>query len=269
MITILDGAMGTALASRGIDTGSPLWSAQALLDAPEVLEQLHRSYALAGATVHTAVTFRAQPDRAGLQAAALVSAAVTLARRAVPATHRIAGSLAPVADCYRPDLTPEDALAQHHAMAQLLHEASVNLILVETFANPNEAVDATRAAVATGATVWTSLTPGFNADLLSPTELADAARAVADAGAQAILVNCVPALQALPFVKALRGAVLDSPIGVYANAGLRGDPEHLTAEQYLSYARAWYDAGCSILGGCCGTDTHHIQALSDAAHRWP
>ena len=38
---ILDGAIGTLLEQRGVDTGLPLWSANALLTAPEALRRIH------------------------------------------------------------------------------------------------------------------------------------------------------------------------------------------------------------------------------------
>jgi len=65
---ILDGALGTELARRGVPTPLPLWSAAAIDSAPQVLSAIHRDYAEAGATVHTANTFRTGPwtaERAG------------------------------------------------------------------------------------------------------------------------------------------------------------------------------------------------------------
>ncbi|HEU4725238.1 MAG TPA: homocysteine S-methyltransferase family protein, partial [Candidatus Eisenbacteria bacterium] len=55
---LLDGAMGTELDRRGVATPLPLWSAQALIDAPEVVRAIHEDYLRAGADVITANTFR-------------------------------------------------------------------------------------------------------------------------------------------------------------------------------------------------------------------
>ena len=57
---LLDGATGTELEARGIEAGLPLWSSHALLHAPEAVEAIHRDYALAGAEILTANTFRTQ-----------------------------------------------------------------------------------------------------------------------------------------------------------------------------------------------------------------
>ena len=48
---LLDGATGTELTQRGVDTGLPLWSANALLteQGARVLQQIHTDYLTAGA----------------------------------------------------------------------------------------------------------------------------------------------------------------------------------------------------------------------------
>src|ERR1700752_4480206 len=60
-IVLLDGAMGTELERRGIPTKLPLWSAQALVDAPDSLREIQEEYVRAGAEILTATTFRTTP----------------------------------------------------------------------------------------------------------------------------------------------------------------------------------------------------------------
>ena len=59
-LLLLDGATGTELNRRGVDTGLPLWSANALTtDAGlNVLRQIHLDYLNAGADILTTNTFR-------------------------------------------------------------------------------------------------------------------------------------------------------------------------------------------------------------------
>ena len=57
-VLLLDGATGTELQRRGVDTGLPLWSARALIEAPEVLTAIHADYVAAGADIITTNTFR-------------------------------------------------------------------------------------------------------------------------------------------------------------------------------------------------------------------
>ena len=66
---ILDGATGTELERRGGATTLPLWSADALLQAPALVGRIHRDYAEAGAQALTANSFRTQRRSARAQRA--------------------------------------------------------------------------------------------------------------------------------------------------------------------------------------------------------
>jgi S-methylmethionine-dependent homocysteine/selenocysteine methylase len=193
MITFLDGALGTELDLRGVKTDSRAWSTPALLTDPDVVQQIHREYAQAGATVHTTNTFRTQKRTIGDRWEELTRLAVDLARSSVPTDHRIAGSIAPLEDCYQPELSPDHPAAEHREMAECLADADCDLLLVETFAHIDEAAIAVSEAVRTGKETWLSLTAGPSGDLLTPDEMAEGARRAVDRGAHAILVNCVAA----------------------------------------------------------------------------
>jgi homocysteine S-methyltransferase len=52
-VVILDGGLATELERRGADLHDPLWSAKVLLDAPEMIRQVHLDYYAAGAGVAT------------------------------------------------------------------------------------------------------------------------------------------------------------------------------------------------------------------------
>jgi len=192
--------------------------------------------------------------------------AVEIARSAVPPDHRIAGSVAPVADCYRPDLSPLDARFEHRALARVLADAGVDLLLCETFPHIDESVAAVEECVATGVETWASLTAGPSADLLGPRELADGARRAVLAGATAVLVNCVPASATLRYVERL--AEVGVPFGAYANAGRPDEgvgwtPGPPGPARYAAWARSWLNEGATLVGGCCGTGPEHISALRE------
>ncbi len=57
-LLLLDGATGTEFDRRGVDIGMPLWSAQAIFNAPDVLKEVHASYFEAGADAIITNTFR-------------------------------------------------------------------------------------------------------------------------------------------------------------------------------------------------------------------
>jgi S-methylmethionine-dependent homocysteine/selenocysteine methylase len=265
---ILDGAIGTELISRGLELEAPDWSARAIAQAPDLLTQIHADYARAGATLHTANTFRTQPQAMGAAWTSALGAAVQIARDAVPSGCVVLGSMAPIEDCYRPDRSPGAAARpQHRAVASALANAGCDVLLCETFANGAEAVVAAEEAVATGLPVWLSLTAGPFADLLSPTELARIAKDAASTGVERLLVNCIAATQIGPYVDAI--SALGVPLGVYANAGREdealgwGATSPRAAEAYAVLAERWRDAGASVIGGCCGTGPLHVQALAE------
>ena len=77
-LLLLDGATGTELNRRGLDTGLPLWSANAMTTNAGlcVLRQVHLDYLNASADVITANTFRT--NRRALAARSLSALELTL-----------------------------------------------------------------------------------------------------------------------------------------------------------------------------------------------
>jgi len=278
-LIVLDGAMGTELTRRGVPTPLPLWSAQALLDAPDTIRAIHEEYVAAGADIITANTFRATPrtlakaGRAGV-AERLVELAVGLAREAAVRTRGardvlVAGALAPLEDCYRPDLAPEPPVAEreHAEQAVRLARQGVDLILIETMNNTAEAKAALRGAKAAGVPVLVSFICKSAREIVSGELLADAVAAVEPFKPDAILVNCVaPGTVADCLGEMSRATRL--PLGCYPNAGepnmaegtWRFDPEW-TPERFAEAAAGWVARGAQIVGGCCGVGPDHIRAL--------
>ncbi len=276
MITLLDGPLGTELTARGVSTDLPLWSAAAIDSAPEVIAAIHRDYANAGATIHTSNTFRTKRRSAGDDWLRLTQEAVRITRDSVSPSHRIAGSISPLEDCYRPDLSPGRASRlEHREMAALLAGSGCDLLLCETFPDIDEAITAVEESVRTGIETWLAFTAGPDGDLLSPQAMAIGAKQAVDVGAGAVLVNCTAATNTLAFVQALSDAGLGVPLGAYANAGAVDeqlgwqaigeiDVRRQAAILYRELAREWIAAGATLIGGCCGTTPTHIAALKEA-----
>lgn len=276
---LLDGATGTELERRGVPTPLPLWSAPALLGRPEVVEAVHADYVAAGVEVLTANTFRTQ--RRALAAGGLEDRAAEITRRAVEIARAAAraatgpppfvfGSAPPLEDCYRPELVPDEAalVREHAEHARNLALAGVDAVLVETMNTIREAVVATRAVTRTRVPALTSFVCWEGAALLSGEPLSDAAAAARDAGAVALLVNCLPPSNVAPCLAALAGAGL--PFGVYANLGAPDDEtgfarsESCTPEVFAGHASSWVAAGAHVVGGCCGTTPAHLRAVRHA-----
>jgi S-methylmethionine-dependent homocysteine/selenocysteine methylase len=252
---LLDGPLGTELERRGIETPPPGWSAYAIDRAPEIIAAIHRDYAAAGATVHTANTFRTKRRQFPDRWQALAEKAITIARESVPSSHRIAASIAPLEDCWRPDLTPtaDECRREHGEVARVMADAGADILLCETFAHPGEAVLAVEAAVRTKKETWVALTAGPDANLMTPDEMRSVARMCVLAGASIVLVNCTPPERSLVYLQAIE----HTKTGVYANAG------SISIDEYVQHARAWIAHGATIIGSCCGTGPSYIHEINE------
>ncbi len=291
---LLDGATGTELQRRGVDTGLPLWSARALLEAPHVLQAVHTDYITAGADIITTNTFRTQRrtlERAGVGSRAheLTQLAVQIAQAAARTADRkifIAGSLSPLEDCYAPELVPPDEALwiEHGEMARDLAEAGCDLILIETMNTSREATIAAQCVAATGLPVCVSFVVGPNGQppdqinvtttaqsqvemkLLGGETIAQAVAAVRSIDPAVILINCVPLAYIDRALAELRAAH-SGPIGLYANVGHADDvagwtlTDDVQPDAYAQHAQRWLQHGATIIGGCCGTTPAHIAAL--------
>ena len=263
-VVILDGPVGTELGRLGVDLHQQGWSASAAVRHPDLLAQVHRSYAQAGATVHTANTFRTTSRAMGPVWREWLSESVRIARASVPSHHRVAGSIAPLEDCYQPERSPPKARSEHRMMAQELAASGVDLILCETFPHTAEARIAVEEAVATGLETWVAFTAGPSGNLLTAATMREGAEAAVDAGARAVLVNCVAASRTLAFVQTLAGLAV--PVGAYANAGSTDGgwtwgTDEAPTKPYLEHARQWVQAGAELIGSCCGTGPATIAEL--------
>jgi S-methylmethionine-dependent homocysteine/selenocysteine methylase len=227
----------------------------------------------------------------------LTQASVKVCQKALAGaagTRYIAGSLAPLADCYHPEKAPEPAVAArvHAATAAWLHDAGCHLILVETMGAQQEAVIAVRAARRTGiaAVLASFITDASGTRLLSGEPLLVAAKAVLGEGADGVLINCVhakvvgralahlqPVLPPVPPPLCDKRADAGILLGGYANACRmhfadgepmweRDDrPLAAQAAAYAGEAMSWVkELGVRVLGSCCGTTPEHIRQLAQA-----
>ncbi len=269
--------MGTELDRRGAHTYLPLWSAWGLINSPDVVREIHRDYAVAGADILVTNTFRSTGRmiaRAGLdqgESTALDHLAVQLAREATveSGSHAlVAGSIAPLEDCYSPWLSPDPstALEEHRRQTRNLADARVDFILIETMPLILEAEAATVAALETGLEVAVGFVLGDDGKLLSGESLEIAVNQITRQPVSAIFINCTPReviSRAIPILRNLT----DLPIGAYANLGNVDDSvgweidTTVTADSYGTAALAWIEAGASIVGGCCGTTPNQIAGL--------
>lgn len=286
---VLDGGTGRELKRIGAPFQQPEWSALALIEAPQFVSRVHRSYVDAGADVITTnsyalVPFHIGADRFAARGGELAALAGSLARQVADAAPRavaVAGSLPPVCGSYRPDLV--DIAAARPILAVLVEALAphVDHWLAETLSSLSEAELVGELTAGTGKPLWLSFTlddthPGAVAQLRSGESVTDAARLAQRLGASAILFNCSQPEVMADAVRAARAAG-DLAIGVYANA-FPPQPEEAEANAvlldiradldpagYAAFAQDWRAAGATIVGGCCGIGPEHIAALRAAA----
>ena len=289
-LTLLDGGTGRDLQRMGAPFRQPEWSALALMESPDSVEDVHRRYLNAGADVVTANSYAVTPFHIGDKRFAadglmLADRAGRIGRAAITAFGggKLAGSLPPVLGSYRPDLFSEEAAAP--ILDTLIEGLAphVDVWLGETLSSLPEARLVAGRLTGRAAPLWLSFTLmddalEYRGRLRSGEAVHDAALTAMDLGAEAILFNCSqPEVMAEAVSEAMAAlGSSDLRIGVYANAfppqpkqavandGLDPIREDLTPQTYLQFASQWTERGASIVGGCCGVGPEHISALAKA-----
>ncbi|WP_371196291.1 homocysteine S-methyltransferase family protein [Glaciecola sp. SC05] len=289
-VTILDGGMGQELLSRSARPITRLWSADIMLNEPELVRDLHRDFILSGARVITLNSYTATPERLGHEnqldkLPGLHRSAMHAAKTAIDLAEiegvSIAGCLPPLVASYRPDVSRsfKESLISYRRLVELQAPAS-DIFLCETMASMTEATAACTAALESGKPVWVALTvsdsePGV---LRSKEAIAEVANAVIALGAEAVLLNCSQPEAINSSWSQLRH--INQKLGAYANGFVSvaklhpgGTVEALEARQdlnpqrYAEHALAWATKGASIIGGCCEIGPAHIKAVHDTLQK--
>ena len=288
-ITILDAGMGKALKMQGVEIPETIWSANALLVAPEKVQSIHEENILAGANMITTNTYgviRSDLKKAGIenQFETLNLQAAGLARAAIKATGKvvkIAGSLPPLNGSFRPDRvrSVEEIEPLYREQAEIL-APHVDVFLCETMSHINEAIAAARAASSTGKPLIVSFTlheqnPG---KLRSGQSLEDAINGLGEVDLEGLCANCSLPERISDAMPILAKSNLKY-VGGYANAFthvpedwlLDGEKitdgplelrDDLSPEIYSKFVGQWINQGATLVGGCCGTLPSHIAAIA-------
>jgi S-methylmethionine-dependent homocysteine/selenocysteine methylase len=190
----------------------------------------------------------------------------------------ISGCIGPRSDGYQPSdlMTADEARAYHGMQVRTFADSEADLVTAITMTNMGEAIGVARAAQAAGIPSVISFTVETDGTLPTGPSLREAIEAVDDAtdGAPAYyMVNCAHPSH-FRDVFADGGAWAERVRGIRANASRlshaeldeaeeldRGNPIEL-ADDYLALRAAL--PGLTVLGGCCGTSHHHIEAISAA-----
>ena len=295
---VLDGAMGTELDARGVDTHNALWSALALTAAPEAVYAVHTDYLDAGARVITTNTYQAtlpglrQAGHDTVGARDVIAAGARLANDAARCFERehpeepvlVAGGLGPygayLADgseytgAYAVDVSEDSGFQEVHLpRIEVLVGEGVDLFALETLPRLNEAQALVTMVkgLSPQAECWVSFqVRPDGVRLADGTPLVEAAAwAAGEEAVVAVGVNCVaPDVvgRALPVLR----EVTAKPLVAYSNSGDNYDPGTKTWKAgdegggFTALAPSWIAAGVRLIGGCCRTRPAQIREIAHA-----
>jgi homocysteine S-methyltransferase len=224
-------------------------------------------------------------DAAGLAAANRRAIDLLLEIRADFASARtpivISGNLGPRGDGYRPGqtMTASAACDYHSAQIETFAGTDADLVAAFTMNYPEEAIGITLAARAARMPVVISFTTETDGRLPSGATLREAIEATDEASSgypAYYMINCAHPEHVLPALER-GGAWRDRIRGLRANASRRshaeldesadldvGNPAELAA-QYADLRGLL--PRLSVVGGCCGTDHRHVEAIGTAMRR--
>ena len=181
----------------------------------------------------------------------------------------------PQGDAYDPRVAPgfDQALRYHAAQIEAIADAKPDLIVAATLPSFDEALAIGRLLGETGVPYMVSAVVRAGGTMLDGTPL-EAAIAKLDGTASPPLgfsINCAHTAIAREAMSALSPAARRRVIALQANTSRRAPEEldgldHLETEEPESFAadlHALVNAtSLRIVGGCCGTDARHIDALA-------
>ncbi len=289
----MDGAMGTMLQDSGLAPGACPESMN--LEHPEIVTEIHRKYALAGADILTTNTFggsRIKLSEYGLgdKVAEISRAAVKAARDAANHSGRsavseaglpaIAGNMGPTGKFLEPvgDLSFDAAYANFYEQAKALSDAGADLLLIETMSDVKEARCAVIAAKA-AANLPVAVTMTFQQDgsrsagrtlLGTPPDVAVAV--LEAAGADIVGANCSLGPEGLYEVAKLMSCYATVPLIFQPNAGLPKLIDGKTVypaspEELGQWAEKFLGLGVRLIGSCCGSNPAHTKAIAEAVRK--
>ena len=282
-IELLDGAMGSQLIQRGLHLPKHIWSAQANIDAQEIVYDIHKKYIDAGANYITTNTFRSTPrsyQKIGLNiedathmAKTSLKNAVFQAKKASNNKCKVLGSIAPLEDCYSPNLFPGANIAKNEfiQLGKWFKDSEIDILLLETMNSIIETKTCLDAISTYNLPIWVSFVLKNDEHILSGETLSDAIQLVNNYNVDTVLINCNP-LKRTENALSIISNNWKKRWGIYPNLGV-GEPspdgnikEIHSDEEFLHTYKNAIKLGASVIGGCCGSTPKHIKLLKKQSY---
>ncbi|MBX3062823.1 MAG: betaine--homocysteine S-methyltransferase [Anaerolineae bacterium] len=278
-IILSDGAMGTQLFARGLESGmSPeLWN----VEHPDRVMEVHRGYAEAGSQMILTNSFGGTRFRLKLhnfedRVYEFNKAAAEIAVKAtadLPYPVLIGGSVGPTGELLDPLglLTFDEAVTGFAEQAAALRDGGVDYFQVETMSDLRE-VEAAIKGIRSVSDLPIVATMSFdtNRRTMMGVKPEDAAVKLRAMGADVVGANCGTGVPDNLFaLEQMRNAAPDAILLVKSNAGVphyhHGELHYDgTPEVMADYALKARQLGARIIGACCGSSPAHLKAMKEA-----
>ena len=275
-VIVFDGGVGTYLYEKGIFINTCFDELN--LTNPDIVREVHRDYVNAGADVIETNTYGANRYKLGphgleTKVYEVNLSGARLAKNIAKDRVLVAGSVGPLGVQIEPlgKLSYDETKDVFKEQIKGLLDGGVDLMILETFSNIPELVQAIRAVreLNSGIPLIAQVTITDEGTLPSGGKLETFVSGVSSLAVDAIGMNCSVGpksmLEALETLKPLTSL----PLSVQPNAGLPlnvgGRNLYMTSPEYMAeYAKRFIQTGAAIVGGCCGTNPDHIRAIRRA-----
>lgn len=286
---LLDGAMGTELIARGLETG--VCNEYLNVTSPSIVSSIHQAYLQAGSDAVLTNTFGANKfilarHGFGDEIVRLNKAGAEIARQAAGKEKYVLGDIGPSGDFLEPlgSLKAEELKAAFSQQARALLDGGVDGFIIETMTALDEitiAIEAVK-SVGEGLPVFASMAFDKAAGdfrTMMGVDVKSAVSKLVSLGVDAVGFNCgTVSLDeyvelAEKFVSAV-SALGKTSITILAEPNA-GKPElvegravyKVSPEDFAAAAEKIYSAGVNIIGGCCGTGPEHIETVAKKVKR--
>jgi homocysteine S-methyltransferase len=277
--TVVDGGLSTALEQLGHRSTGLLWTAQLVLDDPDVLIEAHRLFVDAGAEVVITSSYQASVagfERAGVDRARAVAglrSTTDLARRA--GAPVVAASVGPFGATLgdgseyhgRYDAGWTEIRRFHRERLQILVDTGPDLLAIETIPGRVEAeIVLEEVERCSDLAAWLTMSCRGDGTTCAGERFDDAVAAIEGSSSLvAIGINCTAPEAVSELLESAR-SVTALPFVVYPNHGAQWDPDGECwlgdgDDQFDRHLPAWLALGTRLIGGCCGVGPASVAQL--------
>ena len=286
--------MGTELDRRGVPFDRKGWSALAVRDYGDVIQQIHEDYIKAGARLHIVNSFALarhvlEPVGFGDQFESFNRQVVQCFDKAATSQGAdrqslwAAGSLSTFAADSDRSLLPkgDELIANYRDQARILKDAGVDLFALEMLFDVEVSLAMLKAVEDLDLPIILGFTCDWSDENHSGVTTAHGMGCPAAPLAEVLqpVIDNIKTDKAILSIMHSEADVTDAaleilqrhwdgPIAIYPNSGTFVNLEMqfdtvCTPDVFAQAVRRWKNAGVQIIGGCCGIGPSHIQAISD------